>query len=346
MASKTPNLDLLKKDPVADGNDTFNIQTMLNENWDKIDAAVGKVREELKEVHVPSATLTEPGIVQLSSATNSSSEALAATPKAVKSAYDAAVAAQSTANQAFQAGNERKAEVVAALVAKGIPATTAESWDTLIAKMAAIIRASGNATGADVLEGRTFSNAIGNNLAGAMLNQGAQNATLTNQGQQYNIGQGYHNGSGKITVSIDNLAAEIIKDGINVGGILGTLKPKLYYEISMGYIGPDSYRDFTIPFVPQVIFAYGDARWNSRDRVYTWYAAFNSRYTGSYESLKNVWTMGDYLSDTGSSGGGGPMIFLRSAIDNISINALKTIPQALQIGSHDRTFNCTVMAYA
>ena|GEM_PF-6675052 len=103
MASKTPNLDLLKKDPVADGNDTFNIQTMLNENWDKIDAAVGEVREELKEVHVPSATLTEPGIVQLSSATNSSSEALAATPKAVKSAYDAAVAAQATANAANSA---------------------------------------------------------------------------------------------------------------------------------------------------------------------------------------------------------------------------------------------------
>lgn len=100
MASKTPNLDLLKKDPVADGNDTFNIETMLNENWDKIDAAVGEVREELKEVHVPSATLTEPGIVQLSSATDSSSETLAATPKAVKSAYDAAVAAQNTANAA------------------------------------------------------------------------------------------------------------------------------------------------------------------------------------------------------------------------------------------------------
>ncbi|MCA1293716.1 phage tail protein [Paenibacillus sp. alder61] len=103
MASKTPNLDLLKKDPVADGNDTFNIETMLNENWDKIDAAVGEVREELKEVHVPSATLTEPGIVQLSSATNSSSEALAATPKAVKSAYDAAVAAKATASVANSA---------------------------------------------------------------------------------------------------------------------------------------------------------------------------------------------------------------------------------------------------
>lgn len=39
MASNTPNLNLYKKDPVADASDTFNITTMLNENWDKLDAA-------------------------------------------------------------------------------------------------------------------------------------------------------------------------------------------------------------------------------------------------------------------------------------------------------------------
>ncbi|MFD3259980.1 hypothetical protein ACE3MQ_15335 [Paenibacillus lentus] len=43
MASNTEHLNLLKKDPVADGNETFNIETMLNENWDKIDAAVGDI---------------------------------------------------------------------------------------------------------------------------------------------------------------------------------------------------------------------------------------------------------------------------------------------------------------
>lgn len=48
MASYTEHLNLLKKDPVADGADTFNVDTMLNENWDKIDAAVAK-RAELGE---------------------------------------------------------------------------------------------------------------------------------------------------------------------------------------------------------------------------------------------------------------------------------------------------------
>ena len=33
MASYTPNLNLLMKDPVADGADTFNIETMLNQNF-------------------------------------------------------------------------------------------------------------------------------------------------------------------------------------------------------------------------------------------------------------------------------------------------------------------------
>ena len=37
MGSYTGNLNLLKKDPTTDGNDTFNIKTMLNDNWDKID---------------------------------------------------------------------------------------------------------------------------------------------------------------------------------------------------------------------------------------------------------------------------------------------------------------------
>ncbi|MGK9253430.1 hypothetical protein [Paenibacillus humicus] len=44
MPGQTPNLNLYKKNPLTDGEDTFNIETMLNNNWDKLDAAVdGKV---------------------------------------------------------------------------------------------------------------------------------------------------------------------------------------------------------------------------------------------------------------------------------------------------------------
>jgi hypothetical protein len=40
LASNTPRLGLYKKDPVIDANDTFNITTMLNDNWDRIDQNV------------------------------------------------------------------------------------------------------------------------------------------------------------------------------------------------------------------------------------------------------------------------------------------------------------------
>ncbi|MGN7168971.1 hypothetical protein ACTHSJ_24155 [Paenibacillus cellulositrophicus] len=47
MSSNTPKLGLLKKDPLTDGNDTFNIKTMLNDNWDKIDEAVSAIDEKV-----------------------------------------------------------------------------------------------------------------------------------------------------------------------------------------------------------------------------------------------------------------------------------------------------------
>lgn len=43
MASNTSRLDLLKKNPSTDGNDTFNIETMLNENWEKIDKSTALI---------------------------------------------------------------------------------------------------------------------------------------------------------------------------------------------------------------------------------------------------------------------------------------------------------------
>ncbi|GIP57559.1 hypothetical protein [Paenibacillus woosongensis] len=61
MASNTEHLNLLKKDPVADGNEYFNIETMLNENWDKIDEAVGNVQNRLNRSSTEFVTL-QPGL--------------------------------------------------------------------------------------------------------------------------------------------------------------------------------------------------------------------------------------------------------------------------------------------
>ncbi|WP_044479467.1 hypothetical protein [Paenibacillus antibioticophila] len=234
MASNTPNLDLLKKDPVTDGNDTFNIETMLNENWDKIDAAVGQLEEDMQEIDIP-----------LSDATNGTRSNVAGSEKAVglvmqsaNAANLAAGAAQTKADQAFQLGNERKAEVVAALVALGVSASTSDSWDTLISKMATVIRATGNATAADVLAGKTFSNANGNGLQGAMPNQGA-GGTVTPGTANQTKPAGYY--SSPITVLGDaDLVPKNIRSGVDIFGVVGTLDPgftaSVFVDVTINYL--------------------------------------------------------------------------------------------------------------
>ena len=61
MASNTENLNLLMKNPSTDGADTFNVQTMLNENWQKIDNNAGAVAQTLANILKP----TTPPIIGL-----------------------------------------------------------------------------------------------------------------------------------------------------------------------------------------------------------------------------------------------------------------------------------------
>ena len=60
MTSYTPNLKLLKKNPSTDGNDTFNIETMLNDNWDKVDDAFKTVFKPTIEIIEHSQNWTVP----------------------------------------------------------------------------------------------------------------------------------------------------------------------------------------------------------------------------------------------------------------------------------------------
>lgn len=83
---------------------------------------INQLREDVDNIEIPPASLTEAGIVQLSNATNSNAEDRAATPKAVKSAYDAAVAAQTTANAANLAAAAAQAKADAAETPSGAQA--------------------------------------------------------------------------------------------------------------------------------------------------------------------------------------------------------------------------------
>ncbi|MGO4529650.1 tail fiber protein [Paenibacillus sp. 2TAF8] len=128
--------------------------------WKKVPTRdeIQQLQEDILNTAIPPASLTEPGIVQLSNKTDGTSETVAATEKAVSAA--------------FQAGVERKAEVVAALNSVGVSATTNESWNKLIPKLSSIILATGNVTSDDVIAGKTFSNAKANGLTGTIPDRG------------------------------------------------------------------------------------------------------------------------------------------------------------------------------
>lgn len=66
---------------------------------------------------------------------------------------------------------------------------------------------------------------------GTMPNRGTITRTLTQQGQQYTIPQGYHSGSGKITANFSNLTAGNIRDGVNIGGVVGTYNGEVGLEL-------------------------------------------------------------------------------------------------------------------
>lgn len=183
MATNTTHLKLLKKDVVTDGNETFNIETMLNDNWDKIDKAFSEIENNMDSIDVPSASTIQPGIVQLtndlgvsetlavtqkalndvattaatkeeiqtlsetvtahknedatttnkghvqlSSAIDSESETLAATPKAIKTAYD-------LAQSAFQSASDGKSQIATAITGKGVNTSASDTFATMAANI-------------------------------------------------------------------------------------------------------------------------------------------------------------------------------------------------------------------
>lgn len=58
----------------------------------------------------------------------------------------------------------------------------------------------GDAVAADVLVGKTFSNANAVGISGTMVNNGAVSATISG-GESYTIPEGYHNGSGVVSAT-------------------------------------------------------------------------------------------------------------------------------------------------
>lgn len=81
------------------------------------------------------------------------------------------------------------------------------------------------ATVAEVLATKTFAKG-GQILTGTMPNRGSVTGTISTKAQEYTIPQGYHDGSGKVSISSTEQAKIIatnIRDGVTILGVEGTM---------------------------------------------------------------------------------------------------------------------------
>lgn len=117
---------------------------------DRLDVENNELKTLVEDYMSTDATLIAKGIVKLSNATNSESEKLAATPKAVKEAMD-------KADAAFTLGNSRKVELVdkLLLIDPSLPITHSSTWQEILSipveidagvDMASGLQSTGNAT--------------------------------------------------------------------------------------------------------------------------------------------------------------------------------------------------------
>lgn len=77
----------------------------------------------------------------------------------------------------------------------------------------------------EILAGKT-AHARGALLTGTMTNNGAQTGSITTKAQQVTIAQGYHDGSGKVSIASAEQAKIIatnIRQGITILGVQGTM---------------------------------------------------------------------------------------------------------------------------
>lgn len=81
------------------------------------------------------------------------------------------------------------------------------------------------AAASEILSGKT-AHARGALLTGTMANRGAVTGVISTKAQEYTIPQGFHDGSGKVSISSTEQAkiiAENIREGITILGVEGTM---------------------------------------------------------------------------------------------------------------------------
>lgn len=82
-----------------------------------------------------------------------------------------------------------------------------------------------NASAAEILSGKTAA-VKGNVVTGTMKNNGAVSGTISTKEGQYTVPQGYHDGSGKVSIDSNEQAKiipENLREGVTILGVTGTM---------------------------------------------------------------------------------------------------------------------------
>ena len=231
MAEYTPNLNLLKKDPATDGNDTFNIKTMLNDNWDKIDVFSQAIEEGLgnvDDVELAVSNLIE----QVGNLEEVNTE--------TKLNLVAAI------NEVYRKFNEHKADYAyqtPTIVGTQIRISKQSNTDRLYFRLDNTLIGSSITISLDGgISELPLKDVEGNNVTElekgfvevvaeanffTLRPRGGKKIddvdyTITSQGGQFVIPKGQHSGNGVVKALFPNLVAENIKKGVNIGGVVGS----------------------------------------------------------------------------------------------------------------------------
>ena len=102
---------------------------------------------------------------------------------------------------------------------------------------------------AEMLIGKT-AYARGTKLTGTMPNTGSISITISESNEEVSVAQGYHDGSGKVSIletEKAKLIASNIKQGITILGVTGTLEPSSAIKVHSKTVTPKTTQQTILP---------------------------------------------------------------------------------------------------
>ena len=102
---------------------------------------------------------------------------------------------------------------------------------------------------AEMLVGKT-AYARGTKLTGTMPNNGSISLTISEVNEEVSVAQGYHDGSGKVSIletEKAKLIASNIKQGITILGVTGTLEPSSAIKVHSKTVTPKTTQQTILP---------------------------------------------------------------------------------------------------